>query len=361
MVPEVMQATKNLTFIDCGRRFRYTVSVNDTVSGRSQSWLDIDGSASGLNVPTLIGSGLDSVKDWWGVEDAVVFDPQGPLRFIKKNNGPNRGIGSLSLTWDAALEAQVGVTVCLNGDPGPCPVLGYLRHAGYKFSPTVSTATKGLPVTANADIVGPIGGYGWILNMDGGAPRDLNITDIEVAPGDVLLLSIAYPVGTVFTVTANAESWCRPRSTISCQEFFTRASSLDEVRTGAGNKYFVDSNGVLTVRVFQLARTWTGNPSWLGIPSWNMIASDNVTFAVPRFDRDGIKMPNFAGGYFRIQASSCGGSGVFCSDSVSDYDPSVCPSGYAQVAYDKCCSTTVPTQCSFADGTLTTRRLGQTI
>ena len=58
MVPEVMQATKGLKFTDCGRRFRFTVDGEDTVAGRCQNWLDVDGSASGLNVPTLIGSGL---------------------------------------------------------------------------------------------------------------------------------------------------------------------------------------------------------------------------------------------------------------------------------------------------------------
>ena len=352
MVPEVMQATKNLKYIDCGRRFSFTVDDEDTVSGRAQNWIDFDGTASGLNVPTIIGSGLDSVKDWWGVEDDVVHDVQGPLTFIKKYNGPNRGVGSFSLIWSTTLEAQVGETVCLNGDPGPCPLQGYLRHAGYRFSPTISSASNGLPVSTNADIVGPIGGFGWILTLNGGAPRDLNITDIEVAPGDTLILSIAYPVGTVFSVSANAEEWCRTRDNISCREEFTAASSIEEVRTGDGNKYHVDSKGVLSMRIFQLARAWTGNPEWLGIPYWSMLASDGLNYAVPRFEREGIKLPNFAfgGGYFRIKASSCGGSGVYCSGSVDDYDPNVCPSGYKQVAYDKCCSSTNPSKCVFADG-----------
>ena len=352
MVPEVMQATKKLTFTNCGRRFRFSYNDVETVSAREQNWLDVDGTASGLNVPTIIGSGLDSVKDWWGIEDDAVYDEQGPLYFIKKNNGPNRGVGSITLIWDKSLEAKVGSSVCL-GNTGKeipnCPIQGYLRHAGYRFSPAKSSASKGIPVSANADMTGPIGGYGWILKLNGGAPRDLNITDIEVAPGDTMMLSIPYPVGTVFSVSANAEDWCNPRAgSVSCREEFTAASSIDQVRTGAGNKYFVDSKGVLTIRIFQLARIWTGNPNWLGIPSWNMMASDGVTFAVPRFDRDGIKMPNYAGGYFRIKASSCGGTGVFCSNAVNDYDPNVCPSGYKQVAYDKCCSTTSPSTCTFA-------------
>jgi Sec-independent protein secretion pathway component TatC len=79
----------------------------------------MDGSVSGLNDPTIIASGLELAKDWWGVDNqglywimynfyallclriafilmcalylalpTVVYEPQAPLRFIKKKNGP---------------------------------------------------------------------------------------------------------------------------------------------------------------------------------------------------------------------------------------------------------------------------------
>jgi hypothetical protein len=67
--PEVMQATSGIKFINCGRRFKFSNNQLDSVSGRGQNWLDMDGSASGLGVPTLMGSGLFSAKDWWGVDD----------------------------------------------------------------------------------------------------------------------------------------------------------------------------------------------------------------------------------------------------------------------------------------------------
>jgi hypothetical protein len=67
--PEVMQGTKALNFVDCGRKFKYTNGLDDTVSGRGQNWLDVDGSASGMGEPILIGSGLESAKSWWGVDD----------------------------------------------------------------------------------------------------------------------------------------------------------------------------------------------------------------------------------------------------------------------------------------------------
>jgi hypothetical protein len=67
-VPEIMQASSGIEYENCGRRFRFTHS-NDTCSARLQNWIDEDGSVAGTGVPTLIGSGLSSVKDWWMVDD----------------------------------------------------------------------------------------------------------------------------------------------------------------------------------------------------------------------------------------------------------------------------------------------------
>jgi hypothetical protein len=67
--PHVMQATKQIKFDNCGRRFRFSFEDLDTVSGRGQSWYDDDGSISGLNEPTLIGSGLSTAKSWWTVDN----------------------------------------------------------------------------------------------------------------------------------------------------------------------------------------------------------------------------------------------------------------------------------------------------
>jgi hypothetical protein len=66
--PEVMQGTRNIIFQQCGRRFKFTVTNPTTVSGRLQNWVDFDGSVSGLNEATLIGSGLNDAGLWWKVE-----------------------------------------------------------------------------------------------------------------------------------------------------------------------------------------------------------------------------------------------------------------------------------------------------
>ena len=66
--PEVMQGTRNITYDNCGRRFKLSKDLLNTVSGRGQNWIDVDGTASGLGVPASIGSGLGQAKDWWGVD-----------------------------------------------------------------------------------------------------------------------------------------------------------------------------------------------------------------------------------------------------------------------------------------------------
>lgn len=81
--PEVMQATGSITYEECGRRFLLDDfkdhNAISSVSGRIQNWMDTDGTVSGFNEPTIIGSGLDDCGLWWRVEEDVVEDPEGPL------------------------------------------------------------------------------------------------------------------------------------------------------------------------------------------------------------------------------------------------------------------------------------------
>jgi hypothetical protein len=63
----MMQATSGLIFENIGRKFRFSRTDIETVSGRTQNWYDADGSVSGFGVPTLLGSGLPSAGMWWNV------------------------------------------------------------------------------------------------------------------------------------------------------------------------------------------------------------------------------------------------------------------------------------------------------
>jgi hypothetical protein len=356
--PEIMQGTRQIVFQNCGRRFklhdwRGTNAPNSTVSGRIQNWLDFDGSATGLNEATLIGSGQLDAGLWWKVEPSVIDDPQGPLKFIKKNNGPDRGLGHFNMLWDfrsASIHNQIGVSICGNGNGFPCPVLGWIKHAGAMFQ-----QDKGLPVTANADIAGPVGGYGWELKMNQGAPKTIKLQFVEVRWNNPLMLHIAYPAGTSFTITANA-AWCTPDSSYTCLEVFKKVNSVAAVRSSLGNTYFVnDTTGILSVRIPQIPQTYTGRPSWF-LPNDTDVGKWGTWFAVDRFERVGVYLPIFEWGpWLNITASCSAGTGdlePFCATLPMSVTLPVCSAGYQQVAYDTCCSIVNPSLCEYANGSV---------
>jgi len=267
--------------------------------------------------------------------------------FIKKDNGPRRSIGHFVLHWSDSLWQQVTSGSACSNPPTPCDTQGYVKHLGRKFS-----ATDGLPITPNPDTVGPIGGFGWLLKLNGGAPRNLVIKEIEVDPGSILLLSVAYPTNAVLTVSAEQE-WCWETSQYSCRVEFHSVASIDLVRTSTGNAYHVDASGVLTFRVFQQAYLYAGNPNFF-FPTYSTPSRDGLSFAVPRFSWEGVTLQQATGGSFIQVSAVCDGTGDYCSGAVANHDPDVCASGYEQLAYDKCCLIGHPNTCTFADGTTTT-------
>jgi hypothetical protein len=348
--PQQLQATRLISFQNCGRRFKLHNYHGDnspsTVSAREQNWLDVDGTVSGMNEPTLIGSGVVEAGLWWHVDSDVVHDPQGPLKFIQKNNGPERNLGYFKMLWDEAQHNQVGSSLCGNGNLAPCPALGYIKHKGPLFA-----SDNGLPVTASSNIIGLTGGFGWLLKLNRGAPHSLKLKFIEVRPDSPLLLSIPYPSGTSFSITAHA-AYCSPNNSYSCKETFKSVSSVKEVRESLGNTYHVDSRGILTVRIIQTPQTFTGNPNWL-LPNYDTIGKWNNGLALSRFSRNGVLLPMLSHGPWLDILADCsrgsGDSSAYCAQTPSNESPEVCPQGYNQVSYDKCCNSI---ECLFADGSI---------
>lgn len=279
-----------------------------------------------------------------------MYDPQGPLRFIKQTNGPQRGLGHFYMLWDSVVNGEVGGSVCSNGDHSiPCPILGYVRHLGHKFSPAMGAAT-GMPVTPTGDVVGPIGGFGWLLTLTAGAPKSIRFQEIVARPDTPMLLAIPYPKGTSFTIIAHAADWCGTENgAYSCQSQFKAVSSVAQVRNGAGNSYFVDSNGVLFIRLIETPIDFVGRPAWF-LPQFSDTGRDGNGYAFDKFQRGGVLLPRTTyGPYLTLSADCASSDGVYCSKAPSVYDPNVCSSGYEQTAYDTCC-TASGSSCVFADG-----------
>jgi hypothetical protein len=181
----------------------------------------------------------------------VVVDEQAPLTFIRKHGGPQRELAHFKMHWDDSLHSQVGTSICDNSDDLGCPTIGFVRHLGHKFSPLVNpeSVSSGLPITANSDIVGLSGGFGWFLDFDVPAPRSLRLEGFEIDPASPLIVSIPYPVGAAFEITANGPSWCGEFREFKCKLNFVSVASIDEVRTGRGDGYYVDPDGILTERL----------------------------------------------------------------------------------------------------------------
>ena len=280
------------------------------------------------------------------VWSTVVYDDQGPLRFIRANNGPERGIGHFRMIWDTELQNAVGTTTCGNGEGLPCPVVGRVRHAGNRFNDL-----PGLPLTARGDVAGPVGGFGWVVEFDAGPPKQIDFEHIEVLPETPMLVSILYPIGTRFTISAHANPRCKESTAFSCTETFRAVDSLDQVRFGPGNEYHVDSLGLVTFRIVQTPHRFIGQPDWF-IPSRDDLAVDGPTSALDQFARAGVFLPQHSTSTFYRLLADCEGSGAYCVDSATadQYRTDVCAPGYEQTAYDRCCSIDDISECTFANG-----------
>jgi hypothetical protein len=274
------------------------------------------------------------------LDDEVVMDEQGPVSLINKNAGPARGFAHIRLDWDEVLHDTVGDSTCMNGGSGitqDCPAIGHVRHLGTRFN-SANDPEGGLPITAQPEIVGLAGGFGWLLSLDGGAPHTLKISQIEVMPNTPLLLSIAYPPETTFTIEAKAASWCLESCTRSCTEKFTPVDTVQEVRYSDGNVYHFDkSTGLLTIRVIMFPHYQTGEPDWK-LYNFDDVDSDG-NFELRRFERDGILLPMKAWKANIEIGADCARNGVYCATAppvTSDYDD-ICDPGFTQKSYDRCC------------------------
>ena len=311
-----------------------------SVSGRLQNWLDVDGSVTGFGERSVIASAMGNGM-WWQPDNATVSVAEGPLYFYKLTAGPQRGLGHISVIFDYAEHSKVGSSVCTNGGSQPCPALGYVKHIGPMFA-----ADAGLPVTAQADIAGPVGGFGWLLRFNQGAPKTIKLEQIEVAPDTPLMLNIAYPPGTAFDIRA-VSPYCWNGASLGCTARFTNAASVEAVRTSAGNTYFMSSSGLLTIRVVQFSNDYIGGPTGWIFPGYNATSPGKPNqYLFERFERGGVLLPSSSQGTYITITANCAG-GTYCSQSPPVLNPNPCSAGFQQVAYDKCCT---PSQCVCANG-----------
>jgi len=158
----------------------------------------------------------------------------------------------------------------------------------------------------------------------------LRIQRLQVRYDTTLLLSLAYPSGTSFEVTAYAPAWCNPASGHTCQEPFGQVESVQAVRESQGNVYHFDGT-LLYVRLVQPPNSYTGSPEWTVEAQ-----------PLPPFERDGISLQRFSHHSELVISASCSPSAAnaaYCAEAPSSTAavPQPCAAGSAATSYDLCC------------------------
>jgi hypothetical protein len=316
----------------CGRKYfmkDFRGEGFTSVSGRLQNWLDEDGSLTGFGVRSAMASAMDNGR-WWNIDDDTRYEEEGPLWMFPLDTGAERGLGHMRLQFDPSQHSQVGGSLCTNGGSEPCPALGYIKHLGGMFADDA-----GLPVTAQADIAGPVGGYGWLLELTDGSPKSLKVELIEVGPFTPLILHTPYPSGTTFEIYAFGPYGCDG----GCKASYVQVDSIEEVRRSRGNTYHFSSEGLLSLRVIQFSGDWFGDDGeWIKPDYETTYPWDNTSFVLDRFERGGVRLPRMQyGPYLQIDAS-CSAGTAYCDEAPPQVNLDPCPSGFFQVAFDTCCT-----------------------
>ena len=218
-----------------------SVGDRNSVSGRLQNWDDWDGSTSGRNGRTLIGSNINA--PWWKLDSNCVrkaswrvwlcdaSEPHraaGSIKLIHDNTGWNGAVGSNNWRWGSVHRLWSTHAQCDNswGNPAPCSTVGRISLVGMGQGQEAHS----LPLTPNPEITGPVGGLGWYAEIDAGAPVRAVVASIQIPSSSTLMLVLRYPAGTSFTISLRPNWWHT-----AGHEQFTQVGSVDAVRDGSGN------------------------------------------------------------------------------------------------------------------------------
>lgn len=262
-VPELMQVTAGIVYQNVSDLWMYSTKTTDstgiTVSGRLQSWYDADGSASLTGAKSMIGSAW--ANDWWKYNSNCVLYREAWECILF----PGDTAASVILKHNAAQEAGIGSSICMNGGgANPCPIVGRVSHFGG------TSQNADLLIGANAKLTGPIiaSAGGWFIRFTSGTPKTLRLANVQVAKNDVFLIAIPYPAGTTFNIYHRAADWCHTTDWADCIHSYRSVSSIAAVVSAFGDAYFWNSaTRTLYLRAVQ-SRSYFGNKG-TDVPVWS--------------------------------------------------------------------------------------------
>ncbi|KAJ3027564.1 UNVERIFIED_CONTAM: Fibrocystin-L [Siphonaria sp. JEL0065] len=335
-VPGIMQATRNIVYQNCNSSQLWVFNnyQRTTVSGRLQSWLDMDGTASLSSGRTMIGSLWG--QEWWNLfgSPKCRLAPANMTMWLCTDNQMFEA--SLYLTADPSKTSLIGASQCSNGNLAiNCPIIGYASHGATK------NITQGLPLTINTQITGPVeqNGGQWFVQYYTGSPVNLVVSRIQFpSESNSLVLVLPYPSGTTFNVTANAASWCYATKKNICKQAYNKTASFSQFQNlslASGNAYFFDdASGLLYVNILQLSDNTLGTN---GVFNRSLVNPSTFT-------RVGISLNTVAWSANLVIAAGCASvDGVYCKQSpLMKLSPPVTASSTAtSIRSTKFSSTTV--------------------
>lgn len=303
-LPDMMQASMNISYVNVNmsKVLAFSTSLTDktgnTVSGRLQNWLDMDGSIDGSRRgKTNLGSAW--ARNWWRMRNdckllnEMWFCPMTSADFV----------GSFAMWWNRTQQnSRIGVDWCLNDLSGaPCPLIGKVTHFGR------TEGIDSLDLAYYAKVTGPVvyESGGWFIRFDSGTPKNLTFDNVQVFPKDKLLIALPYPAGTTFTIEARTAQWCSPSASRLCRFTLKPTTSVDAVLNGTGDLYYFN-NGILYLRIVQQSDGSLGRGNtWI----------QRTVAELDPFQQAGITLigRTFAGDYrITINASNCGSNSTFC-------------------------------------------------
>jgi len=259
--PQGMSVTKNITFENVATSQKIGHNVVDTGSSRYFNYIDSDGTFTGRNVPTIIGSHVN----WWNFDSSCSYDNTWKTWVCNK--------GSREI---ANIEVLINNLI-----PSPNSNNNYIGTTNL-FGSGI-TDRRSCVVTQNEGITG-VSNIGWYMFLSGGSPTFQVINLKQVPYNQYIFLAIPYPANTQFIVQSYYK-W-----NTNYNKKFTVAASAAAVKSGDGRTYYFDGS-YLYIKIVDHTLAATGES----------------------FTRGGAQVYNYNWGYsYNITATCTGSSNGFC-------------------------------------------------
>ncbi|EGG17944.1 hypothetical protein DFA_08945 [Cavenderia fasciculata] len=216
--PQGISATRNITFTNTLVKQRMGHNVTNTGSSRYYNFVDWDGSFTGRNVPSIVGSHLN----WWQYDNTCTLSPEWGIYHCVKGSTA-REVGNLDLLIP-------GIINDVEEDPNTVVGMSNLFGPGI---PTTGTRRQS-PITNNVGITG-VTGMGWYLYVNSGAPTQFQLSTRLVPYGRYIVVAMRYPANTQFSI----DQWYQWR-TPQAGPKFNATSTFTELLNGNGAAYYFD-------------------------------------------------------------------------------------------------------------------------